>query len=314
VKKLAYTCLILGALSLGCDLLFADDDVDVLGQDFGSEHMITPEEGDSPFRVSAHGDWIQRSKINKRKIHNQYVNFYTATAQAESVVYYNPDFDEGIGLGLGYTAMQFDWDKNHFFRATDMGQLSLSLSGFSNRLERWRWQAQLTASWEPRYSNFTDYTNYDIILWGRHEYCNWKDFHLHIGFWAEAGMRLDHIYPIIGFDWAFSEKWMLNLVFPMNMSLVYALDEHWSAALAVRIFNVRYRFGEHEHLEKALLYYRNGGLELAMNYGKGLLTANIHVGVTAGGRFRISDHENKHKKHFNMDSAAYAGGEVAYRF
>lgn len=313
VKKLACSFFFFSALTLGSGTLFADADADILFQDFNSEQMLQSDDYfGGPFRVSVHGDWIQRSKIEKRKIHHQHVDFATVTAQVESTIYCNRECNEGVSLGVGYTAMHFDWNENPYFKVKEMGQVSFSVTGFSERLIGWKWQTQLTAYWEPKYKNFSDYTNYDIVLWGKRAYA--KNLNLHIGFWAQTGMKLDHIYPIIGIDWLFCENWMLNLVFPLNMSLIYTIDQNWSAALAARVFNVRYRFGEHEHLKKALLDYRNGGLEFALNYNRDQFIANIHVGVTAGGRFRISDHDNKCKKRFTMDSAAYAGGEIAYKF
>ncbi|MGZ3790650.1 MAG: hypothetical protein ACXVCQ_19155, partial [Bacteriovorax sp.] len=145
MKKLASICLFLSLFSLGYGTLFADD-ADVLAQDFDSEQMIDRGmENPLSYRVSGHGDWIQRSKINKRKFHHQYVNFYTVTAQAESTVYYNRECEEGINLGVGYTAMRFDWNKNPYFKTKDMGQVTFSLTGFSERLVGWRWQTQLNA-------------------------------------------------------------------------------------------------------------------------------------------------------------------------
>lgn len=287
--------------------------MDLTLQDIGSEEMVDSSfDDDSPFRISARGDWIQRSKINKKHLHRQHVNFHTAEVQGEGIVYYNRDCKEGISLGIGYNHSRFDWNHNPYFSCKDMNQVSFTAAAFSARLQNWLWQASATVNWEPKYSNFADYTNYDLVLWGRYS-CH-RNANFHIGFLAQTGMKIDQIWPIIGFDWTFCQKWKLNVVFPVNISLVYTINDNWSAAVAGRMFNIRYRFGKHEHLKKALLRYYNNGVELAINYSQGPLYANLHAGMTLWGQFRISDSNNKHKKHFDMDPAPYVGGELACKF
>lgn len=321
VRKILSSFICLSILNLGQGAVFADDDIDISTQDFGAEKMESAtQEGGHPFRISTHGDWIQRTKIDKSGFRHNHVNFYTITVQGDGVVYYNPCHSEGIGLGIGYINSRFDMDRNPYFKTKNMDQVAFTVSAFSERLKNWNWHTQLTANWEPRYDNFWEYTNYDIILWGRYAYR--ERVNLHFGFLALTGMKIDHIYPIIGFDWSFCDKWKLNLVFPLNISIIYEINSGLSASLAARIWNIRYRFGEHEndyrgfkrYRNKPLLEYRNYGAELALNYDKGHIAANIHAGVTLGGQFKISNRQNERKNHFDMDSAAYAGGEAVYKF
>lgn len=313
MEKFKKTFLWLGALSLCCGTISADDNIDYPLQDLSAEQQTNPADAENrPYKISAFGDWIGNSKIDKKGYHHQSVKFYIANVQAEAVVYYNPHCEEGISLGLGYTRSRFDWNKNRFFKTKDMDQVSVTLSGFSKRLQDWQWLGYLTATFEPRYSNLSEYTNYDIMMWGR--YTCTDIFNMHIGFLAQTGMKMDNIYPIIGFDWVINDKWKLNAVYPMNMSLVYTINCNWSAAAAIRIFDLRYRFGKHQRVEKALLHYRNNGLELALNYNKGDLSANVHAGGTFGGRFKIANKHYKHRKHFDLDSAAYAGAEASLKF
>lgn len=313
MRKILSSIVCASVFSLGHGFICADDDIDISTQDFSSEKMEgAAEEDKHPFRISTHGDWIQRCDIDKRGFHHQHVQFYTSTVQAEGVVYYNECHGEGIGLGVGYINSRFDWNHNPYFNTTNLDQVSFTISAFSERLENWVWHGQLTANWEPRYQNFWDYTNYDIILWGKYAY---RDrVNLHFGFLAQTGMKIDRIYPILGFDWIICEKWKLNLIFPLNISLVYSINPYWSAALAARIWDIRYRFGKNQRLNKALLEYRNQGVELAINYGKGHFAANVHAGLTLGGKFKISNHRHEASRHFDMDSAAYVGGEAVVKF
>lgn len=311
MKKLKTTCAWLGALSLCSGAIIADEDMDVSLQDLSSEQITGAKESEeSPFRISVHGDWIGRSKIDKKRFHHQSINFSTAEVQAEGVVYYNPECKEGLGVGVGYTHSRFDWHKNRHFDHKNMDQVTLSLTAFSERLHNWLWMSSVVANWEPEYGNLSEYTNYDIVFWGR--YTCVKDFNMHIGFLAQTGMKIDRIYPIIGFDWKINDKWKLNAVYPMNISVVYTINNCWSASLAGRLFDLRYRLGKHDH--KDLFQYRNTGAELAINYDSKRFIANIHAGVTLGGQFILSNKHNKHKKHFSLESAGYLGGEAAVKF
>lgn len=300
----------LSALSLAA--LCADDNATTNLQDVSAETMIDSDSDNKPFRVFAQGDWIQSSNIDKKDFHHQHVKFYTAEIQAQGIFYYDACHEEALGAGIGYTNSRFDWNKNHFFHEKNMNQVSLTVLASSKRLCNWLWQASVTANWEPKYQKFWDYTNYDLLLWGQYSFnqtMNW-----HFGFLALVGMKVDNIYPVFGFDWAFWDQWKLNLVFPLNLSLEYQFDCDWTAAAAIRFFDIRYRFGRHEKLDRGLLHYRNNGAELAINYNKDQLKLNVHAGVTFAGQFVISNRHNKHKKHFDMDSAAYAGAEASFKF
>lgn len=310
VKKLTYA--LLGSLIPFLGGLQADDETNIDNQDISAEKMMADETEGSIFTFSAKGDWIQQAKIDKRTFNHNHVKYWNANAQATMIVYYDKQWEEGLALGVGYDHVYFNWNKNLYFKNKNFNDASFTVSAFSKRLCKWLWQAQATLSWEYCYKNFSDYTYYDLVLWGRYEYT--CDINLHFGLYAQTGMKIDHIFPVIGFDWTISPKWKLNAIFPFNMSLVYKFNDSLSFALAGRIFNVRYRVGRNEPLTRALFEYRNKGIEFAANYDTKHFSVNLHAGYALGGTFVISDHNHKHKKHFDFDSSAYAGGEITLRF
>jgi len=291
--------------------LHGAENIDFTQQDLGSEAMISPDP-EKAHRVAVSYDWISKSKIDRRNFRHQHVNFSIAELAGEKIVYYNRDYKEGLSLGVTYSNVQFEWNRNPFFNRNNFDQISLTVSAFSERLCNWMWQSYVTMNWDMKYTNFTDYTNYNLLFWGRYE-CS-PTFNLHTGFFAQTGMKIDRICPIVGFDWKISSKWMLNAVFPLNLSIVYAFDKHWSASLAGRLFDARYRVGKNERLKMGLFEYINRGVELACNYLNKTFSANVHAGSTFGGQFKISNKEHKKKKHFDLDAAAYVGGEVAIKF
>lgn len=312
MKKL--TTLILSGFTIYCGCLIADDDAIITGNDVGSEEMhAAQEDGKERYQVAIKTDWIPRAKIDKRGHRHQHVKFGIVDVEASALVYYNQQCGEGIRLGVGYDGVYFNWNKNPNFHEKTFNQVSFSIAAFTKRTQGWLWQAQATLNWEPKYSNFSHYTNYDLLLWGRYDLCpDYLGFHC--GFVALTGMKIDKIFPIIGIDWTVYPKWKLNLIFPLNLSVVYTINKNWSAALAGRFFQVRERFGKHGRPSRGLFQYRNNGVELAANYAYKKMNANFHVGSTFGGQFKISNNHNKKKEHYDLCSAFYLGGEASLDF
>jgi len=313
VRKIPY--ILAGSLALCAGNLQAEDDVDVELQNVGSEQMIDADKkDDKAFRISVRGDWIQETKIHKKKYRDEKLKFYEAEAELQGVVYYNPCFEEGIGLGLSYNTVHLHWRGNPYFGESNFPQVSFSVAGFSKRAPGWLWQAKATINWQTqKKASFSDYTNYDLLLWGRYEYCP-DVLWLHTGFVAQTGMKIDRIFPIIGFDWVINDKWKLNAVFPLNLSIVYSFSDKWSIDLAGRLWSPRRRVKKHEELSEGLFRYRNSGAELGLNYNTDWFRVNAHIGYAFGGVLTISDRNNKHKKHIDFDSSSYAGGELVFKF
>ncbi len=116
------------------------------------------------------------------------------------------------------------------------------------------------------------------------EYDYSKNIGVHVGFLGWTGLKIDKILPILGFDWTFCEKWTLNAVFPVNVSLVYAYNDKLSFAAAGRFFWNRHRIEKHALLSEGIWEYRNSGAELAVNYAlKNFAALNLHAGYTFGG-------------------------------
>lgn len=310
--KRTFQTLVMGLVFLSYPI-YGDDRIDVTRQDVGSETMAEPKQDDNAYRIAARADWITRTKIDKKGFHKDHVEFYLVEAQGEGIVYYNESCKEGLSLGLGYSNVGFRWKQNPYFTTDNFNLISFTVSGFSERISNWLWNAYVTMNWQPDYSDFYDYSSYDLMLWGRYEYIP-NTIHIHSGFFVQTGMKVDRIWPIIGFDWKFMEKWKLNAVFPVNISIEYEYSQNWSAALAGRMFNLRYRVGKNERIKEAIFEYYNYGAELAANYANGSFIANIHAGTTFGGQFKISNRQHRRKRHFDMNATPYFGGELAFKF
>lgn len=294
-------------------LISSNLNADVDFQDIGPTNIDGLRESDSrgPFKIELTFDAVAEAKI--RKCHH-HLQFATGEAEISAVFYYDPCIEEGASIGISYSRTRINWMHNHWFHQKDFDEACLTLGFTSKRLCDWLWQIQLTANFDNIENwSFNDYMNYDMLLWGRYEY--FEGFGVNIGFIGMTGMKIDRVYPIIGVDWKISEKWQLNLVFPVNVALVYNINEVWSVDIAGRLFNERHRLKRNERLSKGLIEYYGGGGEFGLNYHPTQwLAANIHAGYSLGAKLKVSNRHHNRRRNYNVDGAPYAGAELDFAF
>jgi hypothetical protein len=296
-------------LVLSCGIAEADVDTG----DVSEEKMVKPKESNRPYEIELNADSIGKAKIDKSGYHGEHVRYQQAEAEIGAIVYYNPDCKEGARVGVSYSTVRLDWNENPYFHQTRFNQATLSLGLFTQRLSNWLWQAHFGINYDTRHRNFNHYTNFDILLWGRYEYT--PDLGIHTGFLAYTGMHIDKIYPVIGIDWKINDRWQLNLIYPINVALIYTINDCWSVAIAGRSFLTRRRAGKDERKPESLFEYQNIGAEFAVRYQyNSWLSANIHGGETFAGRLKISNRHHRHQKSFDLGSAPYVGGEIDIKF
>ena len=285
-------------------------DIDIDPQNIGSEKITQPAK-QSPFSFNVHGDYVHDGRIGSGSYKKDKVDYGEIFAEAGMVAYYDPILTEGARVALSYTGTYLKWHDNPWFQQDRFSTFSVTVSAFTKRLNQWFWRTQLSANFDTE--NWSSkYTSYDLLLWGR--YTLFEDIGIHFGFMAETGLRLDRIYPILGFDWQISKRWKLNAVFPVNMALLYSFSSNWSAGISGRIFNSRFRVNHNEYALKPLVRYTNLGAEFIVKYETGNVSANFHVGSTLWGKYRVADHCNNHARSYDLNPAGYAGLEVDMTF
>ena len=217
----------------------------------------------TPYSFETHFDRVASAKIKNTREKGHHISFAEAEAVAGAVVYYDDVHTEGLRVGIGYTATYVGFEDNPKFDQEHFEMLNINIGGFTKRLDDWFWRAQLSINIDTREWD-APYTNYDLVLWGRYTFC--KDIGFHMGFWAQTGMWMDRVYPIFGADWQIDSKWKLNLVYPVNVSLQYALTKKWALAIAGRSFDFRDRVSKKESRYKDLVHYENIGCEFMVLY------------------------------------------------
>lgn len=293
--------------------LVAYDDKGVYGSESIENYTAASSDEKRPFGISVSGDTIFHSRFDEKPIKKEHLTYGQLDVEASAVFYYNECYSEGAAIAVDYELNRLHWKENPFFHQQDFHQIGLSLSFFSSRLCDWLWLGQAGFFINAEHLNFNEYAYYDFLGWGRYSYNSCLG--IHVGIVGEVGMKMDHVYPIIGVDWMISDCWKLNVVYPMNISLVYGVNENLSFAIAARFFDKRQRADNDAPRPKSLWNYRTTGIELAMDFERDdWLLANVHVGYTLGGRLKIADRHNDEKFHLDLNPAPYIGGKLSIRF
>lgn len=275
--------------------------------------------GDKPFSLSLSGDWISKTKTQRNHHHDDYFcserhfEYWEAFADASMVFYYDKCHKEGLSATIEYSSVDFNLSHNIFFEQKHFQTASLSIGGSTKRFPNWEIKGQAAMNIDAQTWNFNQYLTLDFVLWGRYQLT--RSIGVHTGLLVETGMKIDHVYPIVGLDWSVTKNFKLNLVYPVDVSAVYQFAKDWSIAAAGRLFSVRHRASEEDWIPKSLFYFRSAGGELSLTYNNHCWAiASIHAGYTYGGKITLANRHYKHKQHFDVDSSGYAGGELTFSF
>lgn len=256
-------------------------------------------------------DVTGRAKIRSPLFEGERIRY----SDSEVDVYYTHSLgcESGITLGAGYSSVGIFWKKNPFFEENHFNNFILSLSGYTKLIPNWLWRGGVSSAVDTAEWNWTHYTIYNLTLWGRYTYCD--NVGVHVGFIAQTGIRKDKVQPILGVDFKMYDDWKINLVYPVNISLVYTIAEQWSLALAARIMDSRQRVGKNEALSKGIFEYRNVGTELSLTYSPAqFASANIHIGSATGGSLKISNQNNAEPVYMKLKPVGYIGGAVDLKY
>lgn len=269
----------------------------------------------NPFRITVNYNHIDHTNIDEKEFDDQDVRYAIGKVDLDMVWYYNPSREEGSTFLLGYTNTYLNWEENPDFDKSHFNTLTLGLGGFTNRLCDWLWKGFVKYNIDTDNFEFDRYSTWDLLLWGRKSFCLCHELGFHIGFYAQTGMKMDRVYPVIGFDWYRTDRWKVNLIFPMDLSVIYLYNTNLSLSAAIRFFESRHRTGNNEPKPRAQFAYRNYGAEFGINYDCApKIFVNAHIGSTLGGHLKISDKHYGNSTRLDLDPALYYGGEISYRF
>lgn len=263
------------------------------------------------YNIKGHGEFLSKAKIRDNFFRNQSIGY----SEWEMTFAHNwcKDDHNGIYGGVGISNYDLDWTQNPFFHRKNFPTVNFILGGFTTFFRSWFWQGGLSINVDARNPNLSDYTMYTLLAWGRYALC--KNLGLHVGAVGWTGIKQTWLLPVLGLDYKLSDKISINLIFPINVSIVYAISEHWALQLNGKLIYNRHRVSRDEFLPSAIWQYRNIGTELALEYKYDkFIAANIHGGMMYASRLQISDSSDRHKHTYRTNATPYVGFGVDCKF
>lgn len=223
----------------------------------------------------------------------------------------------GVNAGIGYTKLGLFWNENPFFHEENFDSLDFSLNGFWDcwnclEIKGGGSFSLQTNEWEWGYT-------YGLLTgWGRYivRSLAYGEIGVNLGVTSRIGLQKGFIYPVAGIDFRPRKHIKVNLVFPIDMAIIYELTEMWSIDLTGRFWNTRRRLNKNEVVPKGYFDYLNSGLQLGVNFScDPYAFANLHVGTTLGAdEFRIADAQDNEVEKLRLKPTPYLGGRVWVRF
>lgn len=210
---------------------------------------------------------------------------------------------------LDWTWVNLDWNNNPAFNTTNFYYYRFALSYYTTAVEKWRWITRADYTVDQKHFSGS-YGLFSGMIWGTYQL--FHDWHYHIGGLAYVGLNTTTYYPIIGFDYAPTEHWSMQFVFPMLYSVEYHFNCNWSLALKGRPVKERIRVGGNEPQPKSIFSYSTFGGEINLKYEKFLRgDIELFVGYNFGGPFYIKQPQALYT---DVQGAPYVGLSLDYGF
>lgn len=215
---------------------------------------------------------------------------------------------------IEWNTFHLDWNRNPKFKQTRFQYMQFALTFFSIALDKWRWIARGEYNIDvDHFSHARTYGLFSALLWGTHELNNHS--HIHLGAFGYTGFEGEMVYPVIGFDYSYKEKWFFQAVFPITYSIEYILNKEWRLCLKGRPLRERFRTGPDEPQPRSVFNYSSIGTEFNVHYEKFLrCELEFFAGYNFGGNFYIKNRDGKFPLYTNVHGAPYAGANFNYGF
>lgn len=279
---------------------------------FGSDYTFIDK--DRPVHFEAEYRTVGRAKFSNHKFKHSHVNYADGFASVYYTRFLNPT--NTLTGQVGYSYMKFDWDENPRFRQDNFNFATASLAWVASGFGKWRLISDLGFSVNAQNFDFGKTAVYYGLIWGRYHYSN--TLGLHLGAFGYTGVENQFALPILGIDYRFRERWVLTAIFPLDLSLTYAITEHWSASVAYATFGgpygypIRARHGIGPFKDPIFELFSQGA-ELDFEYRYKHIFFGLGGGWNFGGWIDIRNSHNHHGKQYDFNSAPYAQAYFSYR-
>lgn len=265
------------------------------------------------WEIDGNVDFVGPARFTTPGVTKDHVDYHLWEVQLKYMQLLGCECDCGMFLGVGYANTGIRWKQNPNFHQDIFNNLCVDIGGFSSHFPGWLWKVDIGACFDADQWEVARYTLYSFTLWGRYEL--YPCLGVHMGVIAATGLYKDKTWPIIGIDYKWGERIKLNLVYPVDMSALYLLNDNWQIGVAQRLFWTRHRVGADEPVPRSLVEYRNTGTEARVVWiWDPILNVSAHAGYAWGNDLIITDQNDRNGTHYKFDGSYYFGGDLSFKF
>ncbi len=236
-------------------------------------------------------------------------------SEAEISINYEEPREKQLSVMMdnSYFTANLDWKGNPYFSQTKFSSYKVKMGYAYPFDEYWTWQAGFGADMQLGNFNLKRNTNYNLFLWGRYNYDENTVFNVGILTWL--GIKDTQVYPIIGVNYSYNEKWSVNAVFPFKGVVTYMVTEQFGTELAAKWAKLRRRLKSSEAISKGIFEYSSSSLELAgfYNFSAGF-TIRGFAGTGFGTSLKVYNSDGKDKQLLKMNNPFFAGITIESEF
>jgi hypothetical protein len=265
------------------------------------------------WEMSVTADVVGNARFRTPGFENQHFLFSLAEIDLTYTRLFGCDQDGGLFIGLGYINNVIRWKQNPNFDQRSFNNIAFNIGGFSAHFPGWLWKTDIGFTFDLDACKVAKYTLYSLMIWGR--YTLYPELGVHMGMIVVTGLDKNKAWPIIGIDYLWRDWIKINLVYPVDISLLLLFSEGWSAGIAQRFFWTRHRVGANEPVPESLVEYRNTGTEARITYTCApMASISLHGGWAYGQDLIITDRLGNNGTHYKFKGAPYVGGDILIRF
>ena len=217
--------------------------------------------------------------------------------------------ENALAWQLGANYVGFDWDKNPTFNDSNYVYGITSLNWISYSIDKWRWVFNGGVSVDTKTFNFGKSGVYFATAWGRATIN--KSLGLHVGFFAYYGALNGYVLPILGADYWATPKWELRAVFPLDASINYHFNKHFTTSILATSMGGPYRFPRRIHggsseFEDGIFKVYSTAVEWDVKFAeKDMVSLGAGAGYDFGGWIQVANSEGHNKTYYDFDGAPY---------
>lgn len=241
---------------------------------------------------------VEHLSISPAKSRYGHFSYGDSTATVNTVINSTNSKEVGVIAGVRRVHMRLGSSINPH----NVSYGVLGLNAKYSAMERWVWVSALVA--QPELSSGAFHSaRYIGALNGR--YMMNDKAGIHVGAYAEVGMRASNVFPVFGLDYS-SGNWTWQGVYPLKAGVSYNGIEKHRLSCFIRPFYTAVRVNKGIHYHSSVARYQGQGAELRWDWlprSRWNLWASI--GRTINGNVTVGDTHNHHRHHVHLHQAPY---------